>query len=141
MSYDLLVFDASAAPREPSVFFAWYNQLTLWQEGHDYNDPANTSDPALRAWYREMIRRYPAMNGPDAKRMGFFDDDRITGYTCARAAIYADFRWSVAEKAQARSFDLARKHNVGFWDVSSSLDVWGPTAGGAYAVQFTLEAI
>jgi len=42
----------------------WYDNLTDWGEGDDYNDPANTS-PKLRDWYRDMISAFPAMNGPD----------------------------------------------------------------------------
>jgi hypothetical protein len=120
MSYDLMVFDPEAAPRDRDAFFDWYHRITKWDEGHDYNDPANTS-PQLARWYRAMIPQFPAMNGPD----GISDDDPaldsgfVTGYTCARNAIYLDFRWSVAAEAYNATLSLAALHKVGFFDVSA----------------------
>ncbi len=130
MSYDLLVFDSEVAPKEPIAFKAWFIALAAWDEGHDYDDPANTSE-TLRAWYREMIQDFPAMNGPDQPTdESAFDSDRITGYSCAKRAIYVDFRWSAAEAAYRSVVELARKHKLGFFDVSGSGEVWGPVDGG-----------
>jgi hypothetical protein len=84
-----------------------------------------------------MRLSFPAMNGPDASDDN--DSDRVTGYTCAGSAIYADFRWSAAEPANATSFELARKHKLGFWDVSSSTEVWGPTSDGGYGAWFKIN--
>jgi hypothetical protein len=34
MSYDLMVFDPAAAPRERDDFLRWYDAQTEWTEGH-----------------------------------------------------------------------------------------------------------
>lgn len=48
MSYDMMVFEASAAPREAAAFIAWFEKQTQWNERHEYDDPA-VSSPALQA--------------------------------------------------------------------------------------------
>jgi len=54
MSYDLMVFEPSVAPRDRAQFMEWYHQQTQWSEGHGYNDPAVAS-PALQRWFQDMI--------------------------------------------------------------------------------------
>jgi len=39
MSYDLMVFDPTVAPRACKDFMAWYKQQTQWSEDHGYDDP------------------------------------------------------------------------------------------------------
>jgi hypothetical protein len=138
MSYDLMVFEPDAPPKEPRSFMDWYRQFTEWSEGHDYDDPANTSE-RLRSWYNDMRHVFLPMNGPDAAS-DYAETTKIAGYACARNAIYADFRWPAAEAAHKISFELAKKHRLGFWDVSFSEEVWGPVADGGYGVWFKLEA-
>jgi len=132
MSYDLLVFEPDAAPRERQGFLDWYHHLTEWSEGHDYNDPASSS-VALQGWYRDMLPQFPAMNGPD----GVSDDHPsldtgfVTGYTCARTAMYLDFRWSVAKEAYDQTLMCAARHGIGFFDVSADDGaVWLPVSDG-----------
>src|SRR5262245_33414372 len=67
MSYDILVFDPAHAPKEREAFLQWWNAQAEWSEPHPYNDPAFTT-PSLRAWFMEMIERFPALNGPYASR-------------------------------------------------------------------------
>jgi hypothetical protein len=43
MSYDLMVFEPEAAPKEHDRFLEWYGVQTKWSEGHSYGDPAITS--------------------------------------------------------------------------------------------------
>jgi hypothetical protein len=50
MSFDLMVFDAAAAPRSRAAFLAWYQEQTNWQESHGYNNPEIPA-PALKAWF------------------------------------------------------------------------------------------
>ncbi len=133
MSYDLMVLEPLSAPREPRAFFAWFKKVAEWGEPHSYDDPAFTT-PTLRAWYHDMIKTLPAMNGPDASPN--VDSDLITGYTCASTSIYCDFRWSRAEFAYDHVKTLARKHRLGFFDVSDTGDVWLPGKDGSYAVAF-----
>lgn len=132
MSYDLMIFVPCAAPEGRQAFMDWYVKITEWGEGHDYNDPANTA-PVLQAWYRDMIPEFPAMNGPDgvSENDPSFDTPRITGYTCAKDAIYVDFRWDVADEAYERSLKCAAIHGVGFFDVNADDGaVWMPTSEG-----------
>ncbi|TIX50304.1 hypothetical protein [Alteraurantiacibacter aquimixticola] len=123
MSYDLMVFDADTAPRDREAFMEWYAQQTQWGEGHSYED-ASVTTPRLRAWYEAMKAVWFPMNGPDAifnelpDDSPLWDDDHVTGYTIGRASIYCDFRWSKAEEARSAVVTLAKKHEVGFFDVS-----------------------
>ena len=105
MSYDLMVFDPSAAPSEHSDFMDWYDQQTEWDEDHGYNNPDVTT-PALRAWFLEMIRAFPPLNGPYASSD---DDPTVTDYSVGNSVIYAAFAWSVAEQAYKTMFALAEE--------------------------------
>jgi hypothetical protein len=130
MSYDLMVFDSANAPEGRDEFIAWYDEQTQWKEQHGYNDPSAPS-PKLRAWFDEMRKEFQPMNGPFATED--FDDPKVTDYSLGRSVIYAAFAWSEAENARERTFDLARKHGVGFFDVSAENGgVWLPVAGGGY---------
>ena len=125
MSYDLMVFEPTAAPRDRKSFDAWYDKVTQWGEGHDYDDPQFTS-PSIRAWYRDMIETFPAMNGPDAITGDEADNPRVTDYCLAREAAYVGFRWSEAEPAHEAVVRLAKKHGLGFFDVSGNGKVYFP---------------
>ncbi len=115
MSYDLLVFEPSAAPRDRATFMAWWDEQSAWAEEHGYNDPIVCS-PALQAWYGEITRSYPNLNGPDVS-----DDDignTHTDYSLGTAVIYGAFAWTEAENAYPLVRELAVKHSVGFFDAS-----------------------
>jgi hypothetical protein len=116
MSYDLMVFRKEAAPKTRTDFMKWYEDQTEWTEEHSYDDPANTS-PELRNWFMEMIQTFPAMNGPFASE----DDDNlnVSDYSIGKDVIYVAFAWSLAEQAYNKMVELAEKHGVGFFDVSS----------------------
>ncbi|WP_164074941.1 hypothetical protein [Stenotrophomonas maltophilia] len=116
MSYDMMVFEASAAPREAAAFIAWFDKQAEWGENHEYDDPA-VSSLALQAWFAEMVQEFPPMSGP----LSNDDDDRpgLTDYSIGRAVIYGAFAYSVAERAHGRVQDLAEKHGVGFFDLSA----------------------
>ena len=162
VSYDLAVFDAVAAPRNAPEFTKWYDAQTRWEELHSYDDPA-VSTPALRAWFMEMIRDFPPMNGPFAavndagsartsgdghqrrrfSLAGLFrslrdrDDAWTSDYSVGYSIIYVGFAWSKAQAAYRACYRLAAKHRVGFIDVSSDEgDVWFPDGvGGAGLVR------
>lgn len=130
MSYDLMVFDAAAAPKGRPAFMAWYGQQTQWTETHGYNNP-DVPTPPLRAWFREMIETFPPMNGPLAVSDDDIDNPKVTDYSVGQWVIYAAFAWSEAQAAYRLSVDLAGKHGVGFFDVSATDgDIWLPVAGG-----------
>lgn len=130
MSYDVMVFSQSTAPTSRDELLSWAHQQMEWSEGHSYDDPAVTT-PALRAWFMDMIETFPAMNGPQAVAEELMDDDHVTDYTIGSEVIYAGFRWSLAQEAYSRTVELARRHKVGFYDVSSDEGaVWIPDDGG-----------
>lgn len=128
MSFDLMVFDAQAAPRDRAAFLAWYDQQTVWPAGTDCNDP-DVPGPGLRAWFREMIETFPPMNGPLADRDN--TSDQVTDYTLAPTSIYAGFRWSEAENARLMAMELAEKYELGFFDLSRpDPEIWVPVRRG-----------
>lgn len=116
MSYDLMVFRKEAAPKTRADYLKWYEEQTEWTEEHNYDDPAITS-PELRNWYMEMIQTFPDMNGPFASE----DEDNPydSDYSIGKDVIYVAFAWSLAELAYNKMLELAEKHGVGFFDVSS----------------------
>jgi hypothetical protein len=115
MSYDLMVFDPEAAPRDRQAFRAWFSQQAEWGEDHDYGDPVVTT-PRLCNWYEAIRRDYPNMNGPDAAADD--DIDRSADYSIGKLMIYAAFPWSLAEDVYPRARELAVECEVGFYDVS-----------------------
>lgn len=125
MSYDLGVFEPSAAPTDPEEFATWFEAQTEWDEPHGYDNPVVAS-PALRAWFMDMHREFPPLNGPFA-RSGNEDDPRTADYSVGRTLIYVGFSWSQARAAYAACYRLAAKHRVGFLDVSGDDGgVWFP---------------
>ncbi|WP_433947561.1 hypothetical protein [Brevundimonas diminuta] len=126
MSYDLLVFEPAAVPVERAAFQAWYDAFMRWDGAWDYNDPAVCS-PALQRWEAGVRRRFWALNGPHASRTGpWFRPSNSADITCAPSAIYAGFAWSRADVAQELALTLAKRHGVGFYNVSGDGSVWRP---------------
>jgi predicted DNA-binding WGR domain protein len=127
LSFDLLVFDPQAAPRSRKDFMAWYSKQTEWTEAHGYSDP-RVCTPALRSWFFEMSRQFPPMSGPVADDI---DDSLLTDYSIGRSLIYAAFAWSQADKARKQAFQLAKRHRVGFFEVSARKGrIWTPVQRG-----------
>ena len=128
MSYDLMAFEASNAPKTKAEFLEWYQKQTEWGEDHGCNDPANTS-PALRALYAELSKAYPDMNGslPDEVFEAAEEAGTLTDYSIGRDVLYAAFAWSQAEPAYGLMRELCRKHGVGFFDAGGAgADVYLP---------------
>ncbi|MEK3916192.1 hypothetical protein [Paenibacillus sp. FSL H7-0331] len=61
MSYDLMVFEPSKAPRDRRAFMQWYDQEVQWSENHDYNDPLVCSE-TLHRLYQKLSEHFPNMN-------------------------------------------------------------------------------
>ncbi|HEY2009761.1 MAG TPA: hypothetical protein VGH23_12270 [Rhizomicrobium sp.] len=125
MSYDLAVFEPATPPPNHAGFLAWFKEQTKWREGHGYNDP-NVTTPALHSWLLEMIKTFPALNGPYASEANI-DNLKTTDYSIGKTMIYATFAWSELDDARRTMFALAKKHRVGFFDVSADDgEVWLP---------------
>ena len=131
MSFDLAVFDPARVPQDRAAFLEWWRQVSHWDdEAHDYNNPDSTS-PALKAWFLEMIAEFPAMNGPYAKSELPPDEVTLTDYTIAKEVVYAAFAWSKAEDAGDAVIRLAQRHGLGLFNVSSpSAEVYLPDSSG-----------
>ncbi|AVP96852.1 hypothetical protein C7S18_06390 [Ahniella affigens] len=130
MSYDLMVFAPSAAPKKRAAFLDWYDEQSEWEEDHSYDNP-DVSTPALRAWFMDMIKSFPALNGPFAANDSADTEAAGTDYSIGRSVIYAAFPWSKAEQAYETMFALAEKHGVGFFNASSEqAEVWLPDGTG-----------
>lgn len=117
MSYDLMVFEPSSAPKNRKEFMEWYAQQTEWEEDHSYQDH-EVSTERLQAWFKEMVEYFPPMNGPLASEDD--DDPKVTDHCIGKHVIYSAFAWSVAEEAHTKMRELAVKHSVGFFDVSAN---------------------
>ncbi len=123
MSYDLLVFEKTKAPRTRMEFMKWFEVETEWNENHDYGTPSIAS-PALQSWYNTMKDVFPPMNGIDAPTDEQLEgnenlEGRLVDYCIGRDVIYVAFSWSCADEAYELVKKLARQHNVGFFDVSA----------------------
>ena len=116
MSYDLMVFEPTVAPKQRSDFMQWYAQQTEWAEDHSYQDH-EVSTERLQAWFKDMIEHFPPMNGPLASEN--VEDPKVTDHCIGKHVIYSAFAWSVAEEAYPKMRELAIKHSVGFFDVSA----------------------
>ncbi|SHY56987.1 Uncharacterised protein [Mycobacteroides abscessus subsp. bolletii] len=115
MSYDIFAFDPTKAPGDDGELMSWYEKQAEWSEPHSYDDDSVTT-PALRAFYRDMIRTFPPMNGPQA----IDSDDADTDYSIGYGIIYVAFRWARADDALSKFLSLGVRHKVGVCEVSES---------------------
>jgi hypothetical protein len=129
MSYDLMVFEPDAVPQGHAEFVDWYAQKIKWGEDHGYDDPA-LSSPHLRAWFEDIVRIFPPMNGPPALVNLPENEGFSTDYAIGADFIYASFAWSKAEPAYMTVARLAEKYQLGLFNASSSgEEVWIPKDG------------
>jgi hypothetical protein len=136
MSYDLMVFQPSAAPAKRPDFLDWYDQHTEWDDDRAYDDPA-TSAPALQAFYAEMVAVFPPLSpAQEQEQEQRQEHDSGTDYAIAPSLIYMSFLdWDKIDQAHDTVFRLAAKHALGFFDVSSDLgEVWLPDNKGGMRI-------
>ena len=98
MSYDILIFEPDAVTDED--FPQWWEQVSRWEEPRDY-DTTEGSTPAIRAFYRDLIRAFPPFNGPDALSDAELEEREAQGlpgadYTIGEDYIYIGVGWSDA---------------------------------------------
>ena len=98
MSYDLLIFEPDVVTDED--FPQWGEQVSRWEEPRDY-DTTEGSTPAIRAFYRDLIRAFPPFNGPDALSDAELEEREEQGlpvadYTIGADYIYIGVGWSDA---------------------------------------------
>jgi hypothetical protein len=130
MSYDLMVFDPLAPPKDRNGFMIWYEEQMMWSEEHD-DSHLEVSAPSLVSWFLDMSMEFPSFDDP--QNADKIDDQKLTEYSFGKSIIYTNFNWSEAENARRVMFELARKHKIGFFDVSAEDgQVWVPDANGNY---------
>ncbi len=88
----------------------------------------------------DMIRVFPAMNGPFSSEELPEDEASVSDYCVGTSVIYTAFAWSKAEAAYQSVFDLAAKHRLGFFDASGDGDVWLPDGAGSLRRAFTVSS-
>ena len=87
MSYDLLIFEPDCATDED--FPRWWEQVVAqWDEPQGFS-AIDGSTPAIRAFYRDLIRAFPPFNGPDALSDAELEDREAKGLPVADYTIGA----------------------------------------------------
>ena len=129
MSYDLMVFEPTALPHRHDEFIKWHESEAGRAEAHDSND-RSVATVRLQTWFIAIIRLFPPMNGPLSKEELPEEEASTADYTIGRNSIYCLFAWSKVEQAYSAVFELAEKHGLGFFNVSSGEEeVWLPKNG------------
>jgi hypothetical protein len=123
LSYYLMVFEKTKAPKTKDQFLKWFEDQAEWSEEHDYQTPTVASN-ALQSWYNAMKSAFPPMNGIDAPTDEQLQENeelenRLADYCIGKDVIYVAFAWSVADEAYKLTTLLARQYDVGFFDVST----------------------
>ena len=98
MSYDILIFEPDVVTDED--FPQWWEQISRWEEPRDYYTTEG-STPAIRSFYRDLIRAFPPFNGPDALSDAELEEREEQGlpvadYTIGADYIYIGVGWSDA---------------------------------------------
>lgn len=99
MSYDLLIFEPDSATDED--FPRWWEQVVAQWDGPRDFSTIDGSTPAIRAFYRDLIRVFPPFNGPDALSEEELEEREVEGlpvadYTIGADYIYISVGWSDA---------------------------------------------
>ena len=100
MSYDILIFEPDSATDED--FPQWWEQVvSQWDEPRDFST-IDGSTPAIRSFYRDIIRTFPPINGPDALTEEELEEREAEGlpvadYTIGADYIYVSVGWSDAD--------------------------------------------
>jgi hypothetical protein len=134
LSYDLVVFDPAAAPRDRASFLDWAKYALSAADGQSRSDLAATSS-TLSAWHNGMCRMFPAGDGPRAHDPFSTQATRNATYRFASHAILAGFHWEVSGAALHHAKKLALTHGVGLFDVSGADGaVWIMSDRGRYEI-------
>ena len=99
MSYDLLIFEPDSTTDED--FPQWWKQVVAQWDGLRDFSTIDGSTPAIRAFYRDLIRAFPPFNGPDALSDAELEEREeqglpIADYTIGADYIYISVGWSDA---------------------------------------------
>lgn len=116
-----MVFEKSNAPKTYEEFLNWAAQQAQWNADRDYSSTLGTS-PKLVRWFMDMKNTFPPLEDVGTQ-------NNLTDYTIGSDIIYAAFRGSVTDEVCEKAYELAKKHDVGFYD---------PQSGEVYCDQIIL---
>ena len=85
-------------------------------EPHHY-DSIECATPAIRSFYRDLVRAFPPFNGPDALSDDEVDARLAQGlpvadYTIDEDLVYVGVSWSAADALVATASELAWTHRL-----------------------------
>ena len=128
MSYDILIFDPDAVTDED--FPQWWDRVSQWEEPHHY-DSIERATPAIRSFYRDLIRAFPPFNGPDALSEEELEEREAEGlpvadYTIGADYIYIGVGWSDADALVKIVGQMAWTHRLAVAYVSDDSSIVRP---------------
>ena len=128
MSYDILIFEPDAVTDEG--FPQWWEQVSRWEEPRDY-DTTEGSTPAIRSFYRDIIRTFPPFNGPDALSEAELEEREVEGlpvadYTIGADYIYISVGWSDANALVKTVGQMAWTQRLAVAYVSEDSSIFRP---------------
>ena len=114
MSYDILIFEPDAVTDEG--FLRWWDRVCQWEEPRHY-DSIERATPAIRSFYRDLVRAFPPFNGPVALSDDEVDARLAQGlpvadYTIDEDLVYVGVSWSAADALVATASELAWTHRL-----------------------------
>ena len=114
MSYDILIFEPDAVTDEG--FLRWWDRVCQWEEPRHY-DSIERATPAIRSFYRDLVRTFPPFNGPDALSDDEVDARLAQGlpvvdYTIGEGLVYVGVSWSAANALVTTVSELAWTHRL-----------------------------
>ena len=109
-----MIFEPAAVSDEE--FPQWWEQVSRWEEPRDYYTTEG-STPAIRSFYRDLVRTFPPFNGPDALSDDEVDARLAQGlpvadYTIGEDLVYVGVSWSAADALVVTAGELAWTHRL-----------------------------
>ena len=123
-----MIFEPAAVSDED--FPQWWERVSRWEEPRDY-DTTEGSTPAIRSFYRDLIRAFPPLNGPDALSEEELEEREAEGlpvadYTIGADYIYIGVGWSDADALVKIVGQMAWTHRLAVAYVSDDSSIVRP---------------
>lgn len=128
MGFNADVFSKQVMPGTSNEFFDSYKEIFGGEEERDY-DSLKGTDPVLAKWFKEMIERFPALNGEyadwDEEEIDEEKEKYLVDYCIGSEYISFSSPWTIAEELQQIALELAKKHDIGYHDSVTGI-LWAP---------------
>ena len=123
-----MIFEPAAVSDED--FPQWWDQVSRWAEPRDYYTTEGCT-PAIRSFYRDLIRAFPPFNGPDALSEEELEEREAEGlpvadYTIGADYIYIGVGWSDADALVKIVGQMAWTHRLAVAYVSDDSSIVRP---------------